>query len=275
MSPVKEPSYFASEVRPEYLSEPLRRHVRRQSAGLAKPYGWLACEWEDYTRFFEGVTTETAIGEASASYLWSRTAARNIHACIPDARIIMILRDPPERAFSQYMHQLAMGLTRASFREHLEKCRRAGGPELSIWHPFLDVGLYYEQVKRYLETFPREHIRIYWYETDWRHPAELLRDLFAFVGVDARFQPDTSRKSLVRRAPRFAGAQYLLKKYEMWQPLKALVPTKVRPHISALAFCSNALAMSPADREYLVDYYRNDIEKLATLLNRDLSAWLR
>src|SRR5262245_13886221 len=95
MSPVKEPSYFASEIRPENLTEPLRRHVRLQSRELAKhladgkpvsPLGWLAAEWDDYLRLFAKVKNEKAIGEASAIYLWSETAARNIHARIPAAK---------------------------------------------------------------------------------------------------------------------------------------------------------------------------------------------
>ena len=74
MSPVKEPGWFASEIRPENLSEQFQRHVRKQSLELAgrlgdglpvKPFGWLVSEWEDYVRLFQGVRQEIAIGEAS------------------------------------------------------------------------------------------------------------------------------------------------------------------------------------------------------------------
>src|ERR1044072_795943 len=169
MSPVKEPCYFASELRAENLSRDFARYIERQTRELprflgddlpVKPLGWLVADWDDYLRLFQKVTDEKAVGEATASYLWSETSAANISARIPDARIIMILRDPAERAFSQYMHHLADGFTRYTFREQIEKGARAGGRELSILHPFLEVGLYYRQVKRYLERFPRENIRI-------------------------------------------------------------------------------------------------------------------
>ena len=285
MSPVKEPSYFASEIRAANLSEQFQRHVQKQTAELpkrlndglpVKPLGWLAFEWEDYLRLFQGVRDETAIGDASASYLWSESAAQNIWARVPEARIVMILRDPAERAFSHYLHQLAVGLTRSSFREHIEACARGGHRTIGTLYPFLEIGLYHHQVKRYLERFPRDHIRIYWYEEDWQQPARMLADLFAFLGVDPAFQPDTSQKRLERRAPRLAGLSYFLKKYNVWYPLRAMVPARLRPSLKKAAFRrGKSLTMDPKDRQYLVDYYREDILQLATLLDRDLSGWLR
>ncbi len=103
MSPVKEPCYFASEIRVENYDSTLYRHIPGLSRQLpqltndGRRSGWLVSEWEDYARLFKEVEAETAIGEASAAYLWSETAAGNIASCVPDARIIMILRDPSER----------------------------------------------------------------------------------------------------------------------------------------------------------------------------------
>lgn len=285
MSPVKEPGYFASEIRAGALSEPLRRHLALQTLALpkllndgkpVKPFGWIAAEWEDYLRLFQGVNGEKAIGEASAAYLWSATAAASIHASLPDARIIMILRDPAERAFSQYLHQLSVGLTGATFRQHLEACARDGGGKLSVSYPFLEIGLYHQQVKRFLDLFPRDRIRIYWYEEAWRQPANLLSDVFQFLDVDAEFQPDFSQRSHQRRAPRLVGLHHFLKRSGLWYPLKALVPGRLISSLRHVAFRrGRSLTMEPRDRRYLVDYYRDDIHRLEALLDRDLSSWLR
>lgn len=202
------------------------------------------------------------------------TVAANIHAHVPGALIVIILRDPAERAFSHYLHQLSVGLTRATFREHIQACLKSPRSELGIHYPFLEIGLYSGQVKRYLDRFPREQVRIYWYEEFRTQPGELLRDLFDFLGVDTAFRPDLSQKSLERRAPRSASLHYLLKKLAIWYPLRELVPSALRP-LRHLAFRQGPrIAMQPADRQFLVDYYREDIGKLASLLNRDLSAWL-
>jgi len=285
MSPVKEPSYFADEIRPAALGKAFERHVRRRSLDLpaelgdgkpVKPLGRLVSDWDEYLRLFQHANGARAIGEASAGYLWSETAAANIQARIPDARIVMILRDPAERAFSQYLHQLATGLTKSTFREHIEECLRGGQRELGIYYPFLEVGLYYEQVNRFLALFPRERIRIYWFEEDWRQPARLMGDLFAFLEVDAGFQPDLSRRHLARRAPRWAWLNYVLKESQLWYPLRAVVPPIWRSAVARLVFRpGRGLKLDPVDRRFLVDYYSGDIRKLAGLLDRDLSAWLQ
>jgi hypothetical protein len=285
MSPLKEPCYFASELRAGNLSRDFARHVRRQTRELpghlgdslpVRPLGWLVSEWEEYLRLFHQVREERAIGEASAAYLWSETSAVNIRERIPGARIVMILRDPAERAFSQYMHQLAEGLTRYTFREQVEKAARTSGAELSILHPFLEVGLYYRQVRRYLDVFPKENIRIYWYEEDWRQPARLMADLFAFLGVDPSFVPDLSQRSLQQRAPRVSAVNYLLQKSNVWPSMKGMVPPAMRARLRRLAFRGGrTVAMDPKDREYLIAYYREDVLALSALLGRDLSRWLQ
>jgi hypothetical protein len=284
MSPIKEPSYFASEVRAENLDASFLKNLKRMSRNLpavlnqATPLSmeWLVSEWKDYLRLFQDVRGETAIGEASAAYLWSETAATRIAERVPDARIVMILRDPSERAFSQYLHQLSSGLTRSTFREHLEVCRGSPSGKLSVHYPLLEVGLYYEQVRRYLNNFARSNIQIFWYEEAWRDPHRLLSDLFRFLGVDASFRPDTSKKSLARRTPRFPALNHILKRLDIVHDLSRVVPERVRLPVRNLLFCpGRRLSMKKEDRQYLVDYYRGDIYKLSALLGRDLSAWLR
>ncbi len=270
MSGVKEPSYFAEEVRPEHLSEDFLRHAR------AQPQKWPITDWAEYQDLFANANGAKAIGEATPSYLWSETAAAGIHGRFPAAKIVMILRDPAERAFSQYLHQLAEGLTRATFREQIERAARGGHGKLGVEYPFLEVGLYYEQVKRYLDLFPREQIRIYWYEEAWRQPACLLADLFAFLEVDDRFRVDMSRKALARRAPRMTTAWYFVKRYHIGRTVKKLSPKWLEPRLRKLAYQpEKSLKMEALDRRWLVDYYRADVERLEGLLERDLAAWKR
>jgi hypothetical protein len=245
-------------------------------AKVSGPMSWLACEWTEYVRLFHGADRESAIGESSAAYLWSEGAPANIQAHVPNARIVIILRDPAERAFSHYLHQVSVGFTGATFREHVGRCLRSGSAELGVHYPFLEIGLYYEQVKRYLSMFPRDRVRIYWYEECWLHPHELMKDLFRFLDVDERFEPDLSYRSLERRAPRHAGLHYVLKRTSVWQPLRGMVPATAQPYLRRLAFREgNGIAMRAEDRQFLIDYYRSDIAQLSRLLDRDLSAWLR
>jgi len=286
VSPVKEPSYFSSEVRPERFRREYRQRAQqaadRVSRYLARPIPEGPCPegivgtWANYLRLFQSAGDETAVGEGSVCYLWSETAAANISAAIPGAKIIMILRDPAERAFSQYLHNARDGVVRGSFREQIGLAVRNTQREFQPLYPFLENGLYYGQVKRYLDLFPRESVRIFIYEEAWRDPARLLREIFEFLDVDPAFQVDFTARELPQRAPRFITANYLLQKSRIGARLRALAPESVRSRARSLLFKpTGSVAIDPQDREYLRDYCREDINQLAELLGRDLSLWLR
>jgi hypothetical protein len=245
MSPIKEPNYFASEIRLDRFSEQLRPRAEQAAGPLRaylhgpmreKRFGALVTEWRDYLKLFRKAGAQKAIGEASVCYLWSESAPENIRQRIPNARIILVLRNPVEMLFSMYLHTLRSVGRRYTFREAIEMGLQQRGGRLDFMHPFLDMGLYYEQVKRYLETFPQGRVRIYWYEHYQTKPARMLADIFRFLEVDATFSPDRSQRYLESGMP---DAQ-----------------------------------LDPADRAFLVDFYRADIGKLAELLGRDLSSWL-
>jgi len=244
MSPVKEPNYFAPEFRLEGFAEALHERIRREAeelreylAGpmLEKRFGAVGLQWTDYLKLFRNANGEKAIGEASVCYLWSDSAARNIFARIPDAKIIMILRDPTERAASQYRQWAAKGILEKPFRDMCEWSIAHQGGKFQAMSPFLELGLYAEQVKRYLGLFPRENIRIFLYEDYQRDAAGMMSDTFRFLGVDVSFCPNMSQRHLVGKG----------------------------------------VALDDEDRAYLTAYYRDDVRKLSQLLDRDLSAWER
>lgn len=108
----------------------------------------------------------------------------------------MILRDPAESAFSQYLHNVTNGLIYESFREHIYAGSRWKSEKFAVGYPSLELGLYYEQVKRYLDVFPRENVHILFFEEYQKQPARMLKELFCFLNVDPRFTPDMSQKQL-------------------------------------------------------------------------------
>jgi hypothetical protein len=239
MSPVKEPNYFASEIRLEHFSDRLRPRAEQDVAPLRayldgplrdKRFGGLVTEWSDYLKLFRDAQGRKAIGEASVSYLWSESAARNIRRSIPDARIILVLRNPVEMVFSMYLHTVRSLGKNHTFREAIEMGLAQRGGKIDFMHPFLDMGLYHQQVQRYLDTFPQEQIRIYLYQEYQAEPERMLADIFRFLNVDPAFPPDLSKRYLEAGVPE---------------------------------------AIDPADRAFLTEFYRDDIAKLAGLLGKN------
>jgi hypothetical protein len=284
MSPIKEPSFFASELRVENFNEELQPQLRRESEELrdylrgpmtSKRFGGPVVEWEDYLLLFRNVRGQTAIGEASASYLWSRTAARNIASRIPDAKIVLLLRNPVERAFSQYLQAVSSALVRASFRELSAAGMHPCSGKFGILEPFLEFGMYCEQVKRYLDVFPRQNVLIHIYEEMRSNPAEAMAETSRFLGVSAAAIPGLSARFMEPRVPRIASLGYVLKKYGIWRKAARLVPASLLPMLRrAVNRPRTSLTIAPEDSAFLKNYYREDILGLERLLNRDLHSWL-
>jgi hypothetical protein len=284
MSPVKEPNYFAEEIRLGNISAQWQDWAQREDNALQlylrgpmqeKRFGGIVSRWSDYLKLFENVNGEKAIGEASVCYLWSKTAARNIAASRPDAKILMVLRNPVDRAFSQYKQALASGLIGRSFREQVRKSLNNKSDQFELLNPFLEFGLYYEQVKRYTERFSAENLRICLYEDYKQAPARVTTDIFRFLAVDAQFFPDVSEKHLQVSLPRFNRVSFMLKKCGVWSSLKNIVPDDLVPIVKKWAVKNtHSVELDPGDRVQLSNYYRENVVQLSDLIKRDLSAWL-
>ena len=285
LSPVKETNYFASELRPENFRAADRLRILREMRELQeyldgdmgeKRFGGIVATWEDYQKLFRKVSREIAVGEATPCYLWSRTAARNIAARVPQAKIIVSLRNPADRAFSQYLHMVTVGAVRKPFGALIKASLRGNHTHFGPTWPFLEFGQYCAQVERYLQEFPKSQIHISLYEDLERAPENLMSRLFAFLDVDPNFTADLSGRFLEPRVPKLATTAYLLKKWRIWSPLQKLMPPAWRERLRTQFFRSrSSLSADPADYATLVAYYRDDVDRLASLIDRDLSSWLR
>lgn len=272
-SPIHAPSYFADEVRPENLGEELLRDYHR---GVPERSSKLVLDWGGYLDLFRQVRNETAIGETSPIYLWSGTAPRNIAAAIPNAKILMILRDPADRAFSEYLNYLTVGAVSHSFTRQIQRALRPRDRKMGKDYPFLEFGLYYQQVSRYFEYFPRHRVHILFYQDYQREPRQSVSAILEFLGVDPNLPIDQARKHNQPRVPRLRTTGYCLKRLGIWHRARRLLPEPAARFLRPLALAERkSLVMERKDRELLVAYYRDDIAKLSALLNRDLSSWSR
>ncbi len=280
MSRMKEPSFFAPELRPENHVQEFRQRVQAQNenvracidaAQIPDNLSGVVTDWDTYLKLFAPAAGQAVIGEASVCYLWSASAPRLIAERIPAARIVLVLRDPAERAFSQYRSYTAGERFPQTFREHIDDCQ-SRGPLLRAANPLLQFGRYAEQLERYLQWFPRRQIGIWIYEDTLRNPALFMQQLFEFLGVDPSFKPVVKHRHKEVRIPRYPSSLHPLKKFAHWAGLPAGLREQAARHLYKP---QTAMRINPQDRRFLVDYYRDDIEQLTKLLNRDLSAWLR
>jgi hypothetical protein len=269
MSPVKEPKFFALEgEKLDFRGPSDDRGINRTSV----------TDIEAYRALFRGVTIEKAIGEASSLYLYSPKAPGRIRHYIPDVKLIAILRNPVERAFSSYLHCVRdRGEPIRDFAQALSqeetRIENRWGP---IWH-YKSVGFYSAQLERYFDTFRRDQIKVYLYEDMGSNPVSVLQDIFRFLGVDDTFVPDVSLKHNVSGVPKSQVLHELLnKRNPIKSAFKPLLPVKLRKRLNRGLTGRNLVKpqLSPEVRAQLIEAYSEDILKVEELIQRDLSKWL-
>jgi hypothetical protein len=284
MSPLKETAYFSYEMRIDRIAPELQPPARQAAEStrryldgpvLEKRFAGIITEWEDYCRLFAGVRRERAIGEASTCYLWSKTAPARIAKYMADAKILIVLRNPIDRLFSQHLQTVHSGDMHLSFQQHVEAALADQDEEtIGILHPFLEYGLYAEQVRRYRDHFPAAQIGLWLYE-DTASP-NFLREVFEFLGVDGGFMPDTATRHNQQQIAKLPGLSVIDRRRSVGKALRHAIPAPARSFLRKLIYrTSGSMQMTPVEHHLLVEYYRQDIRRLETLLQRDLSAWLQ
>ena len=259
MSPVKEPNFFSSQ---------------ENAADTVTDIG-------AYQHLFRGVSGEKAIGEASHSYLYEPSAAAEIRGYIPEARLIAILRNPIERAYSHFLHMVRSGTEPFDDFAQALQAEEADIDQERTFQDYIGRGLYYEQLQRYFGTFPREQIRVYLYEDLSDAPIRTVQDAFRFLKVDDSFVPDVSLRRNVSGHPKYKTLDGLLRSQSrLKHAAKIYLPARMRWRLSK-AFddlkTRNLVEpppLQPEVRRQLIRVYREDILKVQELIHRDLSGWL-
>jgi hypothetical protein len=171
---VKEPKFFLSDGRPPSGGGPgdlqtYQEHVWRRA---------------DYEALFAPAPAGATLGEATPFYLYDLAAHDRIHALVPQARLILLLRDPVDRAHSNWTHLWNAGLEpEADFLTacHAEPERRERG-WADFWH-YISLGLYGRQVQHLFKVFPREQVLLLRYRDLKDAPVATLDRVCDFLGV--------------------------------------------------------------------------------------------
>jgi hypothetical protein len=169
MPAVKEPQFFA-QIEP---SDEFRYLV--ESIG----------DRSGYLRLYRKAGSYAAVGDASPSYLWHPEVPARIKRVVPDARIIIALRDPIERAHSHYLAEFREGAEHLPFHAALRSDLRRSRKGPGISHMYVELGQYAVQVKRYVESFGTERVHVLLFDDLRRSAHEALGSICRFLGLDA------------------------------------------------------------------------------------------
>ena len=236
---------------------------------------------KDYKSLFSEKDHLKYRGESSVMYLsFPELAIKNIKRYLhDDVKIIIMLRNPIERAYSGYQHVKRYNMMEnLSFEDALEigEERYRNIKNLTPASRYLELGNYYNQVKLFKESFGNTHVVIYDdYKTDFN---EELNKIFDYLKV-VRVTINAEQRHMV------GGWEWKsvgMKKIMMQQNLlkvflRFIIPVKsLRQYIRVKLQKSNTKTVeviNPETEKWLKEYYKQDIAKLSGLLNRDLNDW--
>lgn len=234
--------------------------------------------FDQYKKLFSETNEGAIIGEASPDTLYYyENSIKIIKKYLGAPKIIIILRNPIERAYSAYTYLVRDNRETLTFRTALGMESERIKENWEFMWLLKDVGLYYNQVKAFKENF--KNVRIYLSEDLKSDPQGLLKDIFEFLGADSDFIPDNLKVIYnVSGVPKNKLLhKFLHDKLIIKSLIKPFIPFLLREKIVKNLKNKNLIkiAMKDEDKNYLREFYREDIKKLENLIDRDLSHWLK
>jgi hypothetical protein len=250
MSAVKEPKFFLSDGPPPTRGGPgdvrtYREHVWRR---------------DEYEALFDPAPAGALRGESTPFYLYDRAAQVRIRALIPDARLIVILRDPVERAHSNWTHLWSAGLDPIGdvVRACAEEDRRIAAGWADFWH-YAALGRYGEQLAHLYTVFPRDQVMVFRYRALIEQPSLLLDQICGFLGVQQGVLAQVPRENVTAHPHLTLRHRALSSALRLGTAASTVLPR--RP-------------LTWQERRALIPLFEADIRLLESVTGESFSDWL-
>ena len=235
---------------------------------------------QEYKSLFDNVKNEKAIGEASPAYILNEMAPNLIKELIPDVKIVAILRQPIDRAYSNFLH------AKRDKREPIDDFETAFEKEeeriKNNWSPlyyYKSQGYYFHLLSRYYAIFNNANIKVLLFDDFIKNPIACTQEIYKFLEVNPAFIPDTSNianisgvptNNIIGKTVSFLRHYRLLPKFH----ISKILPKWVVQIMFKLAYKKPEPISSVLRKKLTNKYYKEDILELEKLIGKDLSHWL-
>ena len=274
LSPVKEPKYYlCGDSPPPAYKGPGVAHSNQE---------WV-WQRERYRDLFDGAGEHVPCGESTPFYLYNRDARRRIAADRPDARLIVVLRDPVDRAYSTWMHLRLDGLEPCA--DIVEAVRREPARVDAGWAPFWHyqrLGMYGRQLADLYRHFPAEQVLLLRYKYLVDQPEATLDRVCDFLGVARSASPTLPADNTRRFVPDGPRARALGSVIRTGATVGQFFPPEVwrrisRPLVEQLQRGGDGArpSLTPDQRSALLEPHLPDIELLERETGESFDEWKR
>ncbi len=265
----------------ERISLPVRKETHFFSDNKGEFANGLSFYLDKYYRHS---SEDAVLGEIDPEYLYFPQVPKRLYQAYPNARLVVLFRDPVKRAFSQYVMSYRRGTEVFTFEDALrledERMSKGNIDEQSRFSYF-GRGLYAEQVKRYLEFFPKEQMLFFRADDLYADASDVLNKFYKFVGLEPRTLPDSLDVEKNKGGlPINMGIQRFLAKESLLKTVgKSVVPPRLRLSLRRFLETHNRRhgRLPEVNKETLDNLrrrYRKDIDELNKITEIDFSDWL-
>ncbi len=266
-------AFIPAEKELHYFNRQFSDFPEIKNFNFDKPLAW-------YLKFFAAAKESQVIGEACPAYFWDDSAAARIHAFNPALKILILLRNPAERTFSAYRFWMQRGIyLRIPFRAAVTQHREL----------LLKRSLYFAQVKRYFDLFPRDQIKVWITDSADSTMTDILTQAEDFLALTSLVPASASQRANVTADARNLTLNWLtarvrrfVRRQRLFVPLLDLLREinfaqqvegwRVQNKVKSAAPTTVAM-MTDDERDWIQNLLKDDIAQLEKLLGINLEHW--
>jgi len=228
-----------------------------------------------YHSLFDDNSESKLKGEGSVSYLFYKNVPQKIKTYNPEAKIIIMLRDPIDRAFSHYLMDYRLGLVSDSFEDIIDQKSVHKDAKL-FYQQYIELSEYANQVKRYLDVFNEQDILFIEYEDLKMDVLGIVKKTYLFLGVNKVYEPDVNKKHNTYTMPKNSVIRFIYSFVILRNILSFFFPKNLVNRIRAALFKNDKKpVLLDETRNRLKRFFTKDINALGEMLNKDFSRWTK
>ena len=235
---------------------------------------------EEYVALFKNAKTSQLIGDASTSYLYTaEKTIQNVKSLYKekasDLKIIVILRNPAERAFSHYTHLIRNGIEKLEFSEAIAP-QNIEQRSKEMWgFDYTGYGLYGAQMEVFKNFF--KHILVLDY-AELAQPNQMMEKIYTFLDIKNPVKVEEKIEANPSGVPKSKFVTALIRSKRFKKIIKQITPSKALPIFQKMkdSLLKKSIVkpkISEQDNQYLREFFRKDIEKLERILNKNFNSW--
>jgi len=243
-----------------------------------KPYGDTVRTWEDYLALFRNANGCRAIGEASTAYIyhWEETS-RRIAEFLPHCRILILVRNPVDRAYSMYWQNVRDAREPLSFEEALAAEERRVRHRWEVSYHYTGIGYVADGIHRFTRVFGEDRVKVVLYDDLFDDVESTLSGIMRFLGVsETGYRVPRSRVNLSGQ-PRWTRLQALMNEPgPVKRALMGVTPRRLRRRVRERISAWNlrrAPRMADDTRAQLVARFDQEIAAIEEISGRSLASW--